>query len=53
MADFYFNVKSRHKWKMCGVCSSEEQLYGMCGLLIPTFGGFGALWPPALGQGLP
>lgn len=33
MADFYFK-KSRHKWKICQVCSREEQLYGMCGLLI-------------------
>lgn len=33
-AGFYFSVKSRHKWGICWVCSSEEQLYGTCGLLI-------------------
>lgn len=31
------------KWKVCGVCSSEEQFWGMCGLLILSLGW---VWSP-------
>lgn len=45
MADFYFSIKSRHKWRICWGCSSEEQLCATHGLLILSLWWVWSPWP--------